>query len=305
MSRREREGFLWILFAAAGFAFIPTIVKSVYLHSTFEPLDLAVWRFILATPLMWAIVLLKHRSGEQKPGRPLNLRHALIIGVIFSLAVMLAFFALQRLPGSTYVVLFYTYPAMVMLLSLLFGEAIRPRAGLALLLAMAGVGLTVPDFATPGAIDPVGLALVLGNAAVVAVYYLMARPVLAGVADIGRASAYMMIGTLMILLLSVPLRGLQMPQNTATVFGIFCIATLGTVLPIYATNMAIQRIGPARASLAGTVEPALSMIVSMVLLGEVIFAVQWLGAVMIIGSVVLLQLQSRNKVNTSIAHEGG
>ena len=32
----EREGFLWILAAAAGFAFIPTIVKTVYSHSSFE-----------------------------------------------------------------------------------------------------------------------------------------------------------------------------------------------------------------------------------------------------------------------------
>ncbi len=114
-----------------------------------------------------------------------------------------------------------------------------------------------------------------------------------------------MIGTLMILLLFVPARGLQLPQNAATVFGIIAIATLGTVLPVFATNLAIQRIGPARASLAGTVEPVLSMIVAMLLLGEVILGVQWLGATLIVISVIILQLRPRNKVNINIAHEAG
>ena len=50
MTRREREGFLWIIFAAAGFSFTPTLVKLVYQHSSFEPMDIAIWRFLLAVP---------------------------------------------------------------------------------------------------------------------------------------------------------------------------------------------------------------------------------------------------------------
>ena len=80
MSKREREGFLWILLAAAGFAFIPTIVKTVYSNSNFEPLDLALWRFIVAVPLMWLLVKIKDRSRELGGGRSINVRHTLIMG---------------------------------------------------------------------------------------------------------------------------------------------------------------------------------------------------------------------------------
>ncbi len=305
MSKRERDGFLWILVAAAGFAFIPTIVKTVYAHSTFEPLDLAVWRFVVAVPLMLLICLLNDRSRGQIGGRNIGFRDALFMGVLFAAAVLCAFLALQRLPGSTYVVLFFTYPAIIVVLSLFLGETIRLRAWLALMMALVGVGLTVPDFATPGAIDLVGVALSLANAAIVAVYYLSARRMLQGVEDISRASAFMMLGTLLVLLLSVPVRGLQTPQNAVTILGLFGIATLGTVLPVFATNIAIQRIGPARASLVSTVEPVLAMIVAMVFLGEIILGVQWLGATLIVGSVIMLQLRPRNKVNISIAHEAG
>ncbi|MCY4021188.1 MAG: DMT family transporter [Chloroflexi bacterium] len=305
MSTREREGLLWILIAAVGFAFIPTIVKTVYNHSNFEPLDLAVWRFILAAPLMWILVGFRNRWQGPSPGKSISPVGSAFIGLLFAAAVLCAFFALERLPGSTYVVLFFTYPAMIVLLSTFLGEAISPRAWLALALALVGVGLTVPDVIVPNAIDPVGAILALANAAIVAAYYLMARRVLAGVEDISRASAHMMGATLLVLLLSLPVRGLQLPQNPATLIGLFCIATLGTVLPVFATNIAIQRIGPARASLVSTIEPVLAMIVAMILLGEVIVALQWLGAALIVGSVIILQLGASDKVNINIAHEAG
>ncbi|MDE2818186.1 MAG: DMT family transporter [Chloroflexota bacterium] len=305
MSAREREGLMWILAAAIGFAFIPTIVKTIYNHANFEPLDLAVWRFVLAAPLMWILVGLRTRSQGPARGKGISPIGSAFIGLLFAAAVLCGFFALQRLPGSTYIVLFFTYPAMIVLLSTFLGEAISPRAWLALALALVGVGLTVPDVIVPDAVDPVGAVLALANAAIVAAYYLLARRVLTGVEDISRASAHMMSATLLILLLSVPIRGLQFPQNPATLVGLFGIATLGTVLPVFATNIAIQRIGPARASLVSTIEPVLAMVVAMILLGEVIAPLQWLGAALIVGSVVILQLRAANKVNINVAHEAG
>ena len=37
MTRREREGFLWIMLAAAGFSVKPTMVKLTYLHFAAAP----------------------------------------------------------------------------------------------------------------------------------------------------------------------------------------------------------------------------------------------------------------------------
>ena len=232
-------------------------------------------------------------------------KRVLLIGILLSAAVLAAFFALERLSASTYIVLFYSYPAMVVLLSVLVGEPINSKAWLALAMALAGVMLTVPDFKAAGGVDAEGIMLALANAVIVAVYYILSKRALNGVVDVSGASAWMMLGTMLILLLLIPFRGLQLPQNPLTLLMLFGIATLGTVLPVFAVNLAIQRIGAARASLVSTVEPPMSMIVSMLVLGEVILAVQWLGAALIIGSVVVLQLRSRNGIDISIAHEAG
>ena len=305
MSRKEREGVLWVLLAAAGFALMPSMVKTTYLHSSFEPFDIAIWRFVIAAPMMWALVYRSRRSAGSAFRSDVPIRAMLAIGIVISAAVLAAFFALERLPGSTYIALFYSYPAMVVVLSALLGERIRLVAWLALAMALTGIVLTVPDITAGASIDSLGVALALFNAAIVAVYYLLVKRTLAGVVDVSGASAWMMIGTLAVLLLLIPLRGLQMPPNTLSLLMLFGIAALGTVLPIFAINLAIQRIGAAQASLISTVEPILSMLVSMLILAEVILAVQWLGATLIIGSVIVLQLRPRNRIDTSIVREAG
>jgi len=305
MTRREREGFLWIILAAAGFSVMPTLVKLTYLHSTFAPIDIAIWRFVLATPIMWALVLYSHRAQRVKTNEKLPIARLLIIGIFVAAAVMAAFFALERLPGSTYIVLLYAYPAMVALLSRLMGDKIHARTWLALAMALIGVALTVPNFHTAAGGDAVGVGLALFNAAIIAIYYLLTRRALDGVVDVSRASAVMMISTFVIMLMLIPLRGLQFPQNPLTALLLIGIAAFGTVLPIIGVNIAVQRIGAAQASLVSTVEPIMSMIISMLILSEVILALQWLGAALIVVSVVVLQLRPRHRIDLSIAHEAG
>ena len=305
MTTRERAGVLWMLLAAVGFAFNPTAIKTIYSHSTLEPLDLALWRMLLAAPLMWILLRLRDRARGPSHGKGITIPNAMAIGAVTAFAVAAAFFALERLPGSVYVVLFYTYPAMVVVASFVLGERLGSRAWMALLMALIGVSLTVPEFITAGNDDMFGVVLALLNAALVAVYYLLAKRALSQAEDISRASAHMMSGTLVVLLLLLPVRGLGLPGNLTTAFGIFIVASVGTALPVFATNMAIQRIGAARASLVSSIEPVLSMLLSMILLSEVILGLQWLGAALIVGSVIVLQMRVRGRVDVSIAHEAG
>ena len=305
MSKNERQGLLWILLAAAGYAFIPTMVKSVYDVSTFEPLDIAIWRFMIAVPLMWILVSFRRRSKLPRKSPQFSRLKVLLLGLVFAADVLSALFALERLPASIYVVLLYTYPAMVVMISFLTGEVIRPRAWFALALAILGVGLTVPNIFAATVEDKMGVALALVNAAGVALFFLMSRRIMKNVEDVSAASATMMFGTLIVFALWIPVRGLQLPQDPGTIFGLLSLALIGTVLPLFATNVGIQKIGASQASLVSTVEPVIAMIVSMIILGEIILGVQWLGAALIVGSVIVLQLRPRNKVDLSIAHEAG
>jgi len=295
MTKDQRDGLILILLASAGFAFMPTLVKTIYAYSTFEPMDVALWRFIFATPLIWILVGIRDRSQPAKRKDKLSIVHMMILGVIFAFAALSAFFGLERLPASTFVVLFYTYPAMVVVLSIFLGERIKFLAWIALLMALFGVALTVPDFTTEGATDMLGVGFAFANALVVAVYYLASKRFLADVTDVFRASAYTVVGTLCILLLLIPIRGIQFPTNIQTLLCLLAIAAFCTVLPVFTVNQAIQKIGSSQAALISTAEPVMSMVVAMILLGEIILPIQWLGAGLIVASVILLQIRTPQK----------
>ena len=297
MTKDQRDGLLYLLLAAGGFAFMPTLAKTIYAYSTFEPIDISLWRFIFAVPLIWALVWMRGRAQPVKSKSPLPVRNIMLMGVVFSLASLTAFWGLERLPASTFIVLFYTYPAIVVILSSFLGEPIKRMAWVALAMALFGVILTVPDFMTVGALDMVGVGFAFANAIVAAIYYLMSKRILAGVKSVFSASAYMMFGTLCVLLLLIPIRGIQFPNNIETLLSLLTIAVVCTVMPIFATNQGIQKVGASQASLISTAEPVMSMVVAMILLGEIILPIQWLGAAFIVGSVILLQVRPARKVN--------
>lgn len=305
MTRDQRAGLLWILLSATGYAFMPTLVKTVYANSTFEPMDIALWRFLFAAPLIWILVSVRQRTASAKQKEPIPIRKVMLLGFIFAFAALTAFFGLERLPASTYVVLFYTYPAMVVILSFFLGETIQRMAWVALVMALIGVALTVPDFTTEGGGDIVGVGFAFANAAVVALYYIVSKRVLSGVQDVFRGTAFLMVGTLCTLLIVVPFRGIQIPDNPTTWLSMMTIAAFCTVMPVFGVNIGIQKIGASQASLISTAEPAMSMLVAMILLGEVIMLVQWVGAALIIASVILLQLRPQRKAKVTVATEVG
>ena len=83
MTKDQRDGLILILLASAGFAFMPTLVKTIYAHSTFEPMDVALWRFIFATPLIWTLIGIRNKSQPVKHKDKLSVIHMMILGVLF------------------------------------------------------------------------------------------------------------------------------------------------------------------------------------------------------------------------------
>jgi drug/metabolite transporter (DMT)-like permease len=75
---------------------------------------------------------------------------------------------------------------------------------------------------------------------------------------------------------------------------ILYIATLGTIIPFGFYFEGINLIRSTRASITATLEPITAGIVSLVFLGEALEPLQILGAVIVIGAVIALQLQQEH-----------
>jgi len=316
MSQNQHGGLLLIVLAATGYSFFAIFTKVIYQNGLSQPLDILVWRFVLAAPSMWGVIglqgritsspaLLQFGEGSQK-NESHEKRGALVgMGLLFGVVALAAFFALERLPVSLYTVLIYTYPAMVAMMSLFLGERLTAAGWAALGLTLVGVVLTVPDiFNGFGDIDPVGVVLVLTNAILYALYIVLSGRILRGHQDLTRASAWSITGSLVFSLLVLVVRGVAVPQNAGAIGGLLALASVSTVIPIVAFYAGMHRLGAARASILSMIEPVLTLVWAALFLGEALEPIKVLGAALILGSVVLLQLPARRTEVRGLRAEG-
>ena len=95
-----------------------------------------------------------------------------------------------------------------------------------------------------------------------------------------------------------PLESLRHGYSLIQWAWIIYIATLGTIIPFGFYFEGINLIRSTRASITATLEPITAGIVSFVFLGEALEPLQILGAVMVIGAVIALQLRQEHDDHT-------
>lgn len=79
-------------------------------------------------------------------------------------------------------------------------------------------------------------------------------------------------------------------------FWIFFVGVLGTVLPFGFYNKGISLIKPTHASITATLEPIIAGIIAYALLGETVELLQIIGAVVVVFSIVLLQINKSERL---------
>ncbi len=296
MNQFLRGGTGLVLVAALGYSFFSIFTKFIYENGVTSPLDVLLWRFALAVPIIWLTIRFLPRPSAL---RPLPWQRLFSMGLLFGVVAMSAFFALQRLPVALYTVLIYTYPTMVALGSLLFGERLSGLGWLSLGLTLVGVALTVPNLFTGlTGIDPFGVLLVFINAVSYATYILLSGRILRGVDDLARASAWSMTGSLIFALIAAavlsqtPVGGASLPPNLNAWLGLAGLAVVATVIPIFAFYAGMKSIGSAQAAIISMIEPVLTLIWAWLLRGEGLTSLQLLGGFFILGSVFMLQVSA-------------
>ena len=276
---------LLIFVASVGFAFFPILTKDLYELSVLTPVDVSIWRFIFATPIIWLAVFARGRgAGRVRLPR----RQLVMLGAFFSLAALTAFFGLERITASLYVILFFTYPAMVAGLSVALGKHISKVAWASIFLALLGISLAA-NLTSVSAIDVVGVGLALGNALIVAIFYLINEKILDKYDSPLRASAWLITGTLAVMVVLIVGRGVAAPDAEAVWLRLFALGSLSTAVPIAAVTAGIKLLGPTTAAIVSTVEPALAVFFAVALLGETLSLVQWIGSALVLASLILLQ----------------
>lgn len=286
-------GIGWVVASATAYSMFAIFSKKVL--DVLAPTDVLVWRFAVAAPVAWAIVLVRHRLGGPGPtAAPIG--KMLLAGVSFGLIALFAFIGVDHLSAALYTVIIYTYPAMVAGGAALLGTPPTRTLWIALGLTLLGIALTVPSvFDGSADADALGLVMTLGNAALYALYILatgrLLRPGEARATDGVVAAAWSLTGSLVFAAGVVVIRGLDAPDDWHTVANLGGLAVVSTVIAGTTLMLGLARLGPAPTALVATLEPVLTLVWAVLLLGEHLQPIQVAGATLVLAGVVWAQIR--------------
>lgn len=168
---RVLTGTLLVLFAAVCFAFLPIFTKLAYRYAI-DPLDLVTWRFIVAAISIWLLRPLWWGRARMHDLARRDVLILLAMGALYGFVALTGFLALDRVPATTYSLVFYTYPALVALISFVLGERLSLTGWVAIGLALTGCALTVGGQLVIG--TPLDLVFLLLNSGSYAAYLVLA-----------------------------------------------------------------------------------------------------------------------------------
>lgn len=210
----------------------------------------------------------------------------LAMGGIGYVGQSLTFFtALTLIPASLVSLLLYAYPPLVLLLSVVWlGERMTPAKGVALALAVIGTVLTIgPELGG----ERLGVVLGLSAAAIYAVYIVVGSRITPLAGPLPSAAA-VMVGAAAVYGVLVLVQRPAFPGTAGSWTAVVALAVVSTVLAITTFFAGMARLGAADTSTLSTLEPAVTVALAAVVLGERVNAVQLAGGALILAAVLIL-----------------
>ncbi len=270
--------------AAISFGFADVLGKIVFADGA-APLTVSAVRGAIGVGLLAGWLRLR------PPARPHDRAQrwmSILLGVIYAANIYGVLKAIQLVPVPIAILSYFVYPLLTGIVGAVLGiEALGWAGGLAALAAFAGLALMIG--AAPGALAPAGIAIAIGAALCRVVMLLLTRTKLAG-ADPLLTSWYSMAASAVVLLaVAGGSDTWVMPASTLgwSAFAGITVASAVSTLGLFASA---ARIGAFRTALVMNLEPVVSTLLSIVVLGETITPVQSLGAAVMVAALVAFQL---------------
>ena len=281
---RSVAGVALVVGSACCFGTLGVFGKLAYRLGLTTP-QLLSYRFGLAALLLWLAAAITHQG---LPPRRSLLGLAIMGGAGYVGQSGSYFSALHFIPASTNALLLYTFPVAVTLLAaLLFHESLGWMKVGAVGLAFLGTMLVVE--AQLRAAAPIGIALGLGSAAFYSGYILYGSRLLPGLPPVS-ATAVIMTSAAAVWTAYASINGqLAVDWTIPRIVLIASFAVVGTTIPVLTFILGLRLVGPSRAAILSTFEPASTVLLAVIILGEIANPIQYVGGALILASVVLLE----------------
>ena len=227
------------------------------------------------------------------PARPHTRRERLVsiaIGLMFSANVFGLLLAIKLLPLSIAILTYFSYPVLTGLAGAATGiDRVGWRGMLAALATFAGLALMLG--ARLGDVDMIGVVAALAAAVIRVVSLLITRASLHGT-DSRLNTWYSLVPSALVFVAASLLMHTWNPPASALGWAAFAGMSVTSTFSVLTIFVSITRIGPFRTALIMNLEPLVSTLGSITLLGEQLTPLQAMGGIIML--LALCAFQSRH-----------
>lgn len=280
---RQTSGVAVSLMSAVVVGWAPILGKMAY-RAGVDPYTLVALRTSLAALLLWVLYLVWWRPSIRIEWH--NLLGCIGMGAVNGVGSLFYYTGLQKLDASLASLLYTLYPIWVFIFLSASGHEISRLAVLRLSLAL--VGLYFVTSTGPLRPNSLGVMLMLASAAAYGWHLVLGQWVLADVPS--RTVTLYVLTTMAAVVAGVRLAGGQ-ALGPISAMGWEAILGLALVTALSRLMMfaGLRRLGGVQTALLGIAELLTTLLVAFMVLGERLSLAQWIGAAIIIVSVLLVR----------------
>ncbi|MBU5613703.1 DMT family transporter [Geomonas azotofigens] len=293
------RGAWFIVASAAGFATLGILIKSAFTGGANISTVLA-GRFLLAGVFLFGI--LRARGINCALDRRTALQLILMGAVGYGGMSGLYANAIHYLPASLTGMLLYTYPALVTVLALIVGDE-RFNAPKGIALVVCSVGLVLLLGASFEGAQLAGVLSVLGAAVIYSCYIIIGNRILKNIDPMVTSLWVCTAAGLAFLCYGTAKGELVLDLSPRGWLSIVAIAVFPTLFGVMGFFAGLRLIGATNASIISMLEPLITVLLSMILLGERITPLQGFGGAVLLFGGLILQLwghEARHETVTEV-----
>ena len=278
---QEYRGSIYAILSGFLYGFIGYFGLSA-INANLSVSTMLFWRFLMSSMIILIILLpkIKKSSDSYK-----DMFTAFLTGAFFyGISTLLYFLASHYIGSGLAMVIFFTYPVLIMLLNyFIYNQSIPQVYYLAILVILIGMGLMVDLDAL--SFNLWGILLGIASAFFYACYIIGSKRNKLS----PNISTFMVCLGCMVTSLSVALftNSFSIPTSMAVWYHLFGISIVATVAPILLLLYSLKYISSEKASILSVLEPVFVVIFGVLLLDEELRLLGTIGIVLVLAGALI------------------
>lgn len=263
------------------------------LSSSFSLATMLFWRFCIAG--LWIFLVTLVKNSKEDPLHFVSKRSLILmffLGAIGYAGSSGFYFLASEYTGTGLaMVIFFCYPIIVAFFSwMLHNKKITRSTFVALVIIIAG--LFFLRYSSVNSLSMLGILFGILSAVCYAFYVMGSKHFSSMTKDSNVLTMMVCFGcSFLFLILSISSNSFEIPHTLKSWEYFMALGVLATALPIQLMLVGLKHISSMRASIISVVEPLVTVLVGIFLLGESISHLQLLGVAIILGGALVVQFQ--------------